>query len=360
MKLRSKNILWLLTVFFITGNSMAQRIDLEAWQNATSESPYDVTHFLQNPSGTENFGWNRNHSDAAAGYNKHNTEFASSVYNNTGIESWYWSPVKNADLIWQDVEGLLAGTYRITAFVVAQIYNNSSTKGQCGRGSYLFAGDAQANITSNKWQKMSVTTTIGKNETLRIGIKSDGSNENDWVSIAGVKVECIEFAGFGTLTPISLDEKFDVSVARQFEMADVVLMRTLSSSDYTTLYLPFDMSKELCNKYFSEVLLVTDAKAKDTDELELITSISETIKANTPYLVKGKSSGRVRIEVSPAAITPSESMTKILPSGLQLTGTYRNHEGLDEHFQISGNKCMKRHSSPAHIKGYSFYISNNK
>lgn len=360
MRQKSRNILWLFISLFITGNSMAQRIDLEAWQNASKDSPYDVTHFLQNPSGTENFGWNRNSADAAAGYNKHNTEFASTVYNNTGIESWYWSPVKNADLIWQDVEGLSAGTYRITAYVVAQIYNNTSTKGQCGRGSYLFAGDAKSNITSNKWEELSVTTTIGKDEVLRIGIKSDGTNENDWVSIAGVRVECIDFDGFGSLTSISLDEHFDVSVARQFELADVVLMRTLSSTDYTTLYLPFDMDEELCDKYFSKILLVTDAQTKGSDKLELITSASNTIKANTPYLVKGKKNGRVRIEANPVAINPLNTMTSTLPSGLLLTGTFRSHEGLDDNYQLSEGTSMTLYASPARIKGYSFYISTNK
>jgi hypothetical protein len=101
----------------------AQTIDYDAWKNASQTTPYNVTSLMVNPTGTGNTGWSRNSADAAAGYNKHNSEFASSVYDNTGIESWYWNPVKSADLIWQDVKGLLPGTYRVTAFAVAQIYN---------------------------------------------------------------------------------------------------------------------------------------------------------------------------------------------------------------------------------------------
>lgn len=354
----SRLFLTLLAFMFAVEQGTAQEIDLAAWQNASTDAPYDVTFLLQNPSGKENFGWNRNSADAAAGYNKHNTEFASSVYNNTGIESWYWAPVKNAELIWQDVEGLLAGTYRITAYVVAQIYNNSSQKGQCGRGSYLFAGDTKVNITSNKWQELSVTTTIGKDETLRIGINSDDTNENDWVSIAGVRIECIAFAGLNTLSSMSLDENFDVSVARQFDLADVVLIRSLSKDDYTPLYLPFDMSAEQCNEYFSEILAVTDATTSENNTITLSTEKSDNIKAGCAYLVKGKENGRVRIQASPVTISVTTPTSVTLPGGLVLTGTFRKHEGMDSIYLHETDTRMAAGNNHSRIKGYSFYITS--
>lgn len=357
MKKISKNILCLLASLLLTGNVMAQNIDLDAWIVATPESPYDVTSLLQNPTCMENFGWSRNSADAAAGYNKHNTEFASSVYNNTGIESWYWSPVKNADLIWQDVKGLLGGTYRITAYVVAQIYNNSSTKGQCGKGTHFFAGEAQINITSNKWEELTVTTTIGKDETLRIGIKGDEFNENDWVSIAGIKIECIGYSEMSSYTAIALDESFDVSIARQFHIADVTLIRTLSKKDYTPIYLPFNLNKEQCSEYFNEILLVTNAQTVNTKNITLITSTCEEIHANTPYLVKGKKDGKTKIKANPVVINPVKTNTTTLPNGMSLTGTYRSTEGLDDTYQHSNGTNMTLHKSPAHIKGYSFFIS---
>ncbi len=80
---------WLLATGAV---AQAQSVDFESWRQATPEKPYDITVLLQNPSGTENFGWQRNAADAAAGYNKRNTEFASSLYSGVGIESWYWTP----------------------------------------------------------------------------------------------------------------------------------------------------------------------------------------------------------------------------------------------------------------------------
>ena len=86
----------------------SETLNFDQWKTATIENPYDITSLLQNPSGTQNFGWMRNPNDTAAGYNKLNTEFASAIYSGVEIESWYWQPVKNAELVWQEVNGVFA------------------------------------------------------------------------------------------------------------------------------------------------------------------------------------------------------------------------------------------------------------
>ncbi len=112
----------------------AGKINLDQYLNATAERPYDMSAWVQNASCQAKSSWSRNAQDAAAGYNKHNTEFDSEVYKGIGIESWYWTPVTNADLIWQEVSDLLPGTYVVTAYAVAQVYNDAATKGPCRHG----------------------------------------------------------------------------------------------------------------------------------------------------------------------------------------------------------------------------------
>lgn len=346
---------WLLATGAV---AQAQSVDFESWRQATPEKPYDITVLLQNPSGTENFGWQRNAADAAAGYNKRNTEFASSLYSGVGIESWYWTPVKNADLVWQDVEGVLPGTYRVTAYVVAQIYNDGSRKGQCGSGSYFFAGKEKKRISSNKWQELSVTCTVGDEPTLRIGILGNAANQNDWVSIAQVRVECLSYAGYSNLRTLVLDERYDVSVAREKQPARAVLYRTLSSTNYTPLCLPFDLTAAQTDEYFAEVLEVTGATPAG-EVLNLRTKAATTISAAKPYLVRSRKDGRQRIEVSEVIISQvlNEAQPVILASGaVNLIGTFRTQEAMTEAWLPSADgRQLVRVQGVAKAKGYSFW-----
>lgn len=327
-----------------TTMAQAQEIDLAAWQAASEEHPCDVTGLLQNPTGTENYGWNRHSSDAAAGYNKRNSEFANSLYSGIGIESWYWSPVKGANLIWQDVTGLLPGTYRVTAYAVGQIYNDSARKGQCGQGSHLFANEGQARITSPKWQELTATATVGNDQRLRIGITADNGNENDWVSIAQVRVVCTGSAGISSLPTTVLDERYDVSVAREACVSHIRLHRTLSDTSLTPICLPFDMSKEETFRYFADVQEVTEASLSTDGNINYETRSVNSIKAATPYLVRGRQGGRQLIEIPMAILHPLNEAHPIVKSfsKTQAIGTYRAQEAIPGIGKVSG---------------YSFYIT---
>lgn len=337
----------------------ADGIDFEVWRKATETNPYDITQLVQNPTGTDNYGWQRNSNDAASGYNKQNSEFASSVYSGVGIESWYWAPVKSADLIWQDVEGVLSGTYRVTAYVVGQIYNDNTKKGQCGTGSYLFAGSEKVAITSNKWQQLSVICTVGDNPTLRIGIYGDETNENDWVSIAGVKVECLAYGGYSNLRTLVLDERYDVSAAREEMLGKMALYRTLSATAYTPICLPFDMTATQAEEAFAEVLEVTGVTI-DGDVMTVTTEEATAISAATPYLVKGKKDGRQRIEVGEAIVSKplNEAQPILMTSGgVSIIGTYRAQEAMqDAWLPIGDGRLFRKANGLAKVKGYSFWM----
>ena len=355
---RTQKPIFLILCFFCAMQAEGQSsIDYDAWKNASEVNPYNVTNLLVNATGTGNTGWSRNNADAAAGYNKHNTEFASSVYDDTGIESWYWSPVKSADLIWQDVQGLLPGTYRVRAYAVAQIYNNNSRKGQCGKGAYLFAGNEKVAITSNKWQELTLTATVDDSQTLRIGICGDEGNENDWVSIAQVKLECLGFAGFVNVAKIVLDDRYDVSVARESGIFDVVFHVTLSAHHTNAFCVPFSMNADEVGKYFSEVREVIGA-SPNNEAYTLATQVSTVIKAGTPYIVKAKVDGRQTINLSEVAVTPLNSAQPTLKTfgTLKLVGSYRSHENISGAYVLSEDgKSLVKASDVIKVRGYKFY-----
>lgn len=76
-------VLSLLTLFQTT--TKAEEINLGQYLQASTEQPYNVSFWLQNATCQSNSGWSRNSQDAAAGYNKYNTEFNSSIYKSKTI-----------------------------------------------------------------------------------------------------------------------------------------------------------------------------------------------------------------------------------------------------------------------------------
>ena len=252
----------------------------------------------------------------------------------------------------------LPGTYRGTAYVVAQIYNNTSRKGQCGKGAFLFAGDEKVEITSNKWQELSVVCTVGASPTLRIGILGGSNNENDWVSIANVRVECIGYAGYSNLREVVLDDKMDVSLARESRTACFTLFKTLFTTKYTPIYLPFDIAESKAGEMFDDILEVKGVKTTQ-DGAALTTATAKEIKAGKPYLFKGKADGRQRLDIGDAVVNmPLTTPTKVvLSSGAyQVVGTYRLTEGLEEILLPDTDGIKLVAQSTGRVAGYSFWI----
>lgn len=331
----------------------AEEINLDQYLNATTEQPYNVSFWLQNASCQANNGWSRNSQDAAAGYNKHNTEFDSELYKGIGIESWYWTPVKNANLIWQEVSNLLPGTYVITAYAVGQVYNDAANKGKCQPGLYLMANGNRTPITSNKWEKLSVTCTIKSGETLTIGITADDQNLNDWTSISQVNLSCI---APGQAEDIALNEDYDVTCVRGTSFANVLLKRSIPADQLTTLCLPFDVTPSLASQYFSEVYAVTNSQTNGNDVI-LSTTPSEAIKTGQVYLVKAKDESKSCYEFDNILVNTNAPTGQTLSNGEKLNGNYR--QLLTTHtiwqLQEDGKTCHRIYA-PIDLKGFSGYI----
>lgn len=327
----------------------AEEIILDKYLSATTEQPYDVSFWLQNASCQANNGWSRNSQDAAAGYNKHNTEFDSEQYKGIGIESWYWNPVKNAYLIWQEVSDLLPGTYVVTAYAVGQVYNDASNKGKCQPGLYLTANGNRTPITSNKWEKLSVTCTIKSGETLTIGITADDQNLNDWTSISQVSLSCI---APGQAEDIALSEDYDVTCVRGACFANVLLKRNIPSDQLTTICLPFDVNTTLTEKYFSEVWAVSDAIPHGNDVV-LTTTASDNIKTGQVYLVKAKDESKSCYEFDNVLIDTNTPTAQVFTNGYKLQGSYRQLLTTQDVWQLQEDgKTCHRIKFPIDLKGF--------
>ncbi|MBP3471846.1 MAG: hypothetical protein J6K41_06415 [Paraprevotella sp.] len=326
---------------------------LGEWQNASEQHPVDVTSLVTNASGTENTrAWNRHSADAAAGYNKNNPDFASAVYSGTGIESWYWTPQKNADLIWQDVN-VLPGKYRVTAFVTAQVYNDANRKGQNVGTVCLRSGDGMTAYTNNKWDKVIATGLVKGGEPLRIGIYAGDDNANDWVSIAQVKVECL---GVDTenVETIALNEKYDVCALREPTYADLNLEKYLPAGQWTVLTLPCDLDENGVKNLFAKVLLpgkLTAGQGKAT--LEGIPA--STMQAGKPYLVQPLSTME-RLSFSGVMGVPEEQSTTVegwVP-------TFRLREGLMNCYTldtVDGSPVLRPIGTNEPVKGFGAYLN---
>lgn len=337
----------------------AQSLDLDAYRNASEEAPYDMTFLIENADGTGSSGWSRNASDAAADYNTHNPEFDSDVYSGVCVESWYWSPLTSTWLIWQDVSGILPGTYRISAYVVGRIYNDSSHAGECGEGLYLDANGERAAITSPTFQRLSVTCTIASGETLTLGIYADEDNTNDWTGIAGVTLECL---APGDAQDIFLSEQFDVLCVRDQCYANVLLRRHIPTDSYTTLCLPFDVSAAQADSLFADVLLISGASLTDDGNIVVTTTAAEEgITTGQCYLVKGLE-GMGPVYTFPAVlVTPTAPDATTLATGISAQGDYRLRWSQEGVYVLSdGLSTFTPVASPQDLKGYGVYLTTDE
>lgn len=328
--------------------------DFGLYLEASEECPYDATDKVENADCTGNTGWNRHSADAAAGYNKHNPEFDSDVYSGTGIESWYWSPLQDCELIWQDVEGLLPGRYRVTAYATGQVYNDAATKGQHVGSLCFFAGGERVEIISATWQEVEVTCEVLAGSTLRIGIAAGSDNANDWVSIAGVRLECI---GAGEPETVALNEGYDVCGVTTETYADVVLSKAVPAGRLTWFCVPFDLDAAQMSVLFSEVKEVASAK-KDGETLHLELQDAASISRGKPYLVKAHEAGLTVMKLADVFVNPELPQPVALGDGVTLTGTYRRLEGISGAYvlQDDGRTAMKA-DGYVKVKGFSAYLA---
>ena len=150
-------------------------------------NPMDMSGAMSNASCMESYGWKKDPLNRSAGYNVNNSAINSEAYAGMGIEYWTDSnvPTKNADLIWQEIKGLPAGSYKVTAVAMGRAQGGGDV---CAEGLYLFANSGQEAVSTNVWGEVSVVGTVADG-TLRVGLRASENNGNNWLAISRVKVE---------------------------------------------------------------------------------------------------------------------------------------------------------------------------
>lgn len=150
--------------------------------------PRDI--WVTNAGCTRNYGWDKNAANASLGYNVNNGALNSAAYSGVGVEYWVDDavPTQNADLISQEITGLLPGVYQVTAVAMGR---NQGAGDVCAEGLYLFANEAQTAVSSNVWGSVTVMGEVGEDGVLRIGLTAGANNANNWVAISQVKVEYV-------------------------------------------------------------------------------------------------------------------------------------------------------------------------
>lgn len=338
---------------FVFSGMLYAQPGLSEWQEASEQHPVDITSLVANASGTEaERAWNRHGADAAAGYNKNNAEFASATYSGIGIESWYWTPQKNADLIWQDLN-VLPGTYRVTAYVTAQVYNDASKKGQNVGTVCLRAGDGMTVYTNNQWAEVVAVGSVKGGVPLRIGIYAGSDNANDWISIAQVKVECLG-VDTGEAEKMALNENYDVCALREHTYADIRLEKYMPSGQWATITLPCDLDEDGVRSRFAKVL--TPGKLTvEGEDATLETVAVSTMQAGQPYLVQPLTTVE-RLSFTGVMGIPESQATAV--EGW--TPTYRLREGLVNSYVLdtdNGKTVLRLIGTNEPVKGFSAYLN---
>ena len=158
--------------------------------DAETSDYIDVTaEFVVNASCTVDGGWSRDPQNASQFFVVDSRDLDSEIYAGKGVEFYTKPevPVKNCDLIYQDITGLPNGTYRLTAFAVGR--NQTAGKNDiCDTGLYLFANESETRVTSNVWGKFSTIVEVNDNK-LRIGLRAGDDNNNNWLVISQVVLE---------------------------------------------------------------------------------------------------------------------------------------------------------------------------
>ena len=193
-------------------------------------------------------GWLRDN-NSASGYSEKPDAIQSDVYNGYGISHWRGSAIKDSKLIYQTIESLPKGHYRLTAYAAATVWNNN--RGNANkRGVYVFANDSKTEVTTAKYGEYSVDFTLNEAGSVTLGLMAEGNQGNNWCFLSDVKL-------------LYLDKQIHYS---------------LGNSGYGTLILPYDAVLPSGVKVYTCKSLNGDV---------VVTEQQTSIPANTPLLIKG-------------------------------------------------------------------------
>lgn len=162
----------------------------------------DATFLIQSSTITAETttGWLRDN-NSAAGYSEHPSAIQSDVHDGYGISHWRSSAIADSKLIYQTIESLPQGCYRLEGYAAATVWNNNNGN-ENRSGVFLFAGDNKTEVTTANYGKYSVDFCLDSAQPVTIGLCAEGNQGNTWCFLSDVRL-------FFTGVQATIKEGFD-------------------------------------------------------------------------------------------------------------------------------------------------------
>jgi hypothetical protein len=120
--------------------------------------------------------WQRGPNNKAGGYAENPAAINSEAHSGYGVSYWRGSAAQNEDLIYQDISGLPAGSYRLSAYAAATVFNGNDNRPGC----YVFANVSTTPVKTPRYALYDVDFTLSEGQNLRVGLRVDEYNGNNW------------------------------------------------------------------------------------------------------------------------------------------------------------------------------------
>ena len=242
----------------------------------------------------------------------------SAIYNGAGYAYWASSAPTDRNIFSQTINNLPAGQYALTAFAAASSWTTSddNASNQNKAGAYLFAGNEQTQVTTNKYGSYTVLVTLSERSNLEIGMKADGSNGNNWCYLANVhlyKLNGLTLSDTEAYT--NLPCTGNVTTGRSFSVG------------FNSICLPFALTQAQIESQFgagTKVYTLTGETETSTGVYTLNFTEGTTLAANTPAIIKvttAKANPTFSNVTIGEATTPTASTTNFDFVGVYTPGT---------------------------------------
>jgi len=204
-----------------------------------------------------------------------------------------------------------------------------------------------------------VVTTVGAGSATITATAADGK---------GAYAECMVNVIYNTIT--LTDASSSYSNATEAMANTIKYTRTFNSTNWQALYVPFSMKYSDWSNDF-EVAAINNVHQYDDDdngifdrtELEIVKVKSGSLKANTPYLIKPKTTGTKTITINNATLKKTEVNSIYCASVNTMytfTGTYSTISGAtmisNGYYGMGGGELVQAEDNDASLGAFRWYL----
>ena len=316
--------------------------NMTAMRRNVSDYLKDYTRYICNASCAineykNNHSWSRN--GGAGGYAEAHEAITSD--GTCGISYWNGSAQTDKELIYQTVNYLPAGKYRLTGKAAATVWNNNSGNDNKS-GVYFFAGDQQTEVNTAKYGDYTVDFSVANDgDAVTLGLKAGENNANTWCFLSSLKL--VRFSD------VTLSED-DTEMPEDEELVNVTVNRTLKANKWNTLCLPFSMNVP---EGWEVKQLSDEGSAKGSLKFEAVTDIA----AGKTYIVKpAEEVSEIKAEDVDIISTTTATST----DNYSMTGNFAKQYVPQGSYFISDNKFyLADQANAVELNGFRAYITAN-